>query len=180
MKYLLKILLVVICMCSMSLSQAETSNLHGQAKVQASQKKHSKQVKKSKHHKKKQHKKPNYMLGIASYYGENDGFAGKQMADGDVFNPRDIYSAAHPTLPLGTKLEVTNLRNGRSIYVEVRDRMPHNSRGRVIDLSVAAAKYLGMYNRGLTKVKLSKVTEDEYDENKGYMYVSGNDDGTPD
>lgn len=130
-------------------------------------------------HKNKKHKKVNYMQGVASYYGDDDGFAGKQMANGDIFNPRDIYAAAHPTLALGTKLKVNNLRNGRTIYVEVSDRMPRNKSKRIIDLSVAAAKYLGMYHRGVTYVKLTKVSEDEFEKNKGYLYVDDNDSGKP-
>jgi rare lipoprotein A len=133
------------------------------------------------HHHGKTHKKSkhasnnNYMIGTASFYGENDGFQGRKMADGKVFNTNDVYSAAHPTLPLGTKLMVTNLANGRTIYVEVRDRMPKH--GRVIDLSMAAAKYLGMHHRGLTKVELVQVTNQEFEQNKRYLEVDDGDSG---
>ncbi|MCC2626109.1 MAG: hypothetical protein K0R14_1982 [Burkholderiales bacterium] len=126
-------------------------------------------------HNKKKHGSHDYMVGTASFYGENDGFQGRQMADGYKFNTNDVYSAAHPTLPLGTKLMVTNLANGRTIYVEVRDRMPRQ--GRVIDLTVAAAKYLGMHRRGLTRVELTRVSDEEFEENKRYLQVEDGDSG---
>lgn len=119
----------------------------------------------------------NYMQGTASFYGENDGFQGRKMANGKRFNTNDVYSAAHPTLPLGTKLMVTNLANGRTIYVEVRDRMPRGNR--VIDLSVAAAKYLGMHHKGLTQVQLVKITNQEFEQNKRYLEVQDGDSGSP-
>lgn len=143
--------------------------------------------KKTKAHHSKQHhtttykakRKPanNYMEGIASFYGDNDGFDGRTMANGDTFDAEDVYASAHPTLPLGTKLMVTNLANGRSICVEVKDRMPRQ--GRVIDLSTAAAMYLGMHKRGLTRVKLVKITDDEFEEKKRYLIVNDDDTGKP-
>lgn len=128
-----------------------------------------------KHKKTKPTKNKNYMRGIASYYGEDDGFEGKQMANGQKYNASDVYAAAHPTLPLGTKLMVTNLVNGRMIYVEVKDRMPRGNRA--IDLSVAAAKYLGMHRRGITKVQLVKVSNQEFENNKRYLTVNDSDSG---
>lgn len=127
------------------------------------------------HKKSKRVSSKNYMSGTASFYGENDGFQGRKMANGKVFNTNDVYSAAHPTLPLGTKLMVTNLANGRTIYVEVRDRMPKH--GRVIDLSMAAAKYLGMHRKGLTHVELFQISNQEFEENKRYLEVEDGDDG---
>jgi rare lipoprotein A len=123
----------------------------------------------------KKHTHHDYMVGTASFYGENDGFQGRPMADGRRFNTNEVYSAAHPTLPLGTKLMVTNLSNGRTIYVEVRDRMPRQ--GRVIDLTAAAAKYLGMHRRGLTRVELVRVSNKEFEENKRYLQVEDGDSG---
>jgi rare lipoprotein A len=125
--------------------------------------------------KSKKHVKKNYMLGTASFYGENDGFDGQQMANGNIFDTNDVHSAAHPTLALGTKLMVTNLANGRTIYVEVRDRMPKH--GRVIDLSTAAAMYLGMHHKGLTKVELVRISDEEFEQNKHYLEVLDNDNG---
>jgi|GEM_PF-6864422 len=126
-------------------------------------------------HSKKKHASNGYMEGTASFYGENDGFQGRKMANGRRFNTNEVYSAAHPTLPLGTKLMVTNLANGRTIYVEVRDRMPKH--GRVIDLTVAAAKYLGMHRRGLTQVELVRISEQEFEQNKRYLEVEDGDTG---
>ena len=70
---------------------------------------------------------------------------------------------------------VTNLANGRTIYVEVRDRMPKH--GRVIDLTAAAAKYLGMHRKGLTQVELVQVTNQEFEQNKRYLEVEDGDNG---
>lgn len=102
----------------------------------------------------------NYMRGIASFYGYRDGFDGKKMANGKPFRANNIHLAAHPTLPLGTKLKVTRVDNNRYVYVEVTDRMPR--RKRVIDLSVAAAKHLDMFVQGLAEVKLEKISDSEY------------------
>ncbi|HMT02195.1 MAG TPA: septal ring lytic transglycosylase RlpA family protein [Burkholderiales bacterium] len=130
-----------------------------------------------KKYKHKYHKKNNYMAGIASYYGDGDGFNGQQMANGDYFDTNNMSTAAHPTLRLGTKLKVTNLSNNRSVYVEVRDRMP--KRNRVIDLSTAAAKYLGMYKKGITRVKLEIISNSMFKKNKNVLEVDLNDSGTP-
>ena len=119
----------------------------------------------------------NYMYGFASYYGGHDGFEGRQMANGDIFHSKDVNVCAHPSLPLGTKLKVTNLTNGRSIYVEVTDRMPRRSR--VIDLSKGGAKALGMQSSGIARVQLLKITDDEFEQKKSYIEVDDDDNGTP-
>jgi rare lipoprotein A len=134
-----------------------------------------------KHHHGKSHlhhhkKSFDYMRGVASFYGDNDGFDGQIMANGKVFDQLNVHSAAHPTLPLGTKISVTNLSNNRTIYVVVRDRMP-KKHGRVIDLSTAAAKYLGMYHHGITRVQLRKVSNKYYSAHKDYLEVDQNDTG---
>ena len=85
--------------------------------------------------------------GLASWYGAE---SGNRTANGNRFNPKGI-SAAHKTLPIPSKVRVTNLRNGRYIDVLVNDRGPFND-GRLIDLSHGAAKQLGM--RGLTEVEV--------------------------
>lgn len=113
-----------------------------------------------------------YMRGIASYYGEHDGANGRRMANGELFNKNNIHLAAHPTLPLGTKLVVTNVSNGRQVYVEVTDRMPRE--GRVIDLSAAAASSLGMHRKGLAYVTLTKVDDKQFYEYKHYAAVASN------
>jgi rare lipoprotein A len=88
--------------------------------------------------------------GVASWYGGKD--QGRMMASGQPF---DEYSmvAAHRTLPFGTRVQVTNLRNGRSVVVKVMDRGPGVA-GRIIDLSKAAARRLGFVGRGLAPVKI--------------------------
>lgn len=77
---------------------------------------------------------------IASYYGP--AFAGRRTASGERFNP-SAMTAAHPTLRFGTRVRVTNSRNGRSVVVRINDRGPF-VKGRSIDLSSGAAKALGM------------------------------------
>jgi rare lipoprotein A len=86
--------------------------------------------------------------GRASYYGY--GFAGRRTASGDTFRPEEL-TAAHRFLPLGTKVRVTNLDNGLSVLVTINDRGPY-IRGRHIDLSLGAARELGMVSRGVTEV----------------------------
>lgn len=88
--------------------------------------------------------------GIASWYGEP--FHGRDTANGETFDRHGI-SAAHPTLPLPSIVEVTNLENGRSLVVRVNDRGPfHNNR--LIDLSEAAAHELGFHGQGLAEVRV--------------------------
>jgi len=85
--------------------------------------------------------------GIASYYSQ-----GQRTASGARFNP-SAMTAAHRSLPFGTKVRVTNRRNGRSVVVTINDRGPF-IRGRVIDLSRGAASVIGMTGAGLAPVKL--------------------------
>lgn len=87
---------------------------------------------------------------IASQYGIGDGYHGKRTADGSIFNTYAL-TAAHKTLPFGTRVSVTNLANGRGIVVRITDRGPF-VRGRCIDLSRAAANAIGM--GGLAKVRV--------------------------
>uniref|UniRef100_UPI0035B4FA98 septal ring lytic transglycosylase RlpA family protein n=1 Tax=Nitrobacter vulgaris TaxID=29421 RepID=UPI0035B4FA98 len=88
--------------------------------------------------------------GIASFYTE-----GTNTASGDKFNTHEL-TAAHPTLPFGTRLRVTNVASGQSVTVRVNDRGPY-VRGRVVDVSYAAAESLGMVGGGVAKVKLDVV-----------------------
>lgn len=99
--------------------------------------------------------------GYASFYGHHDGFNGQRMANGFKFQSNNPHVAAHPSLPLGTKLKVTDLRNNKVLYVEVTDRMGH-VRNRIIDLSYAAAKYFKMQGSGVAKVRIVTVTEQDY------------------
>ncbi len=91
--------------------------------------------------------------GRASWYGGE--FHGRRTANGETFDRHD-FTAAHRTLPFGTVLRVTNLRNGRSILVRVNDRGPYVGT-RVIDLSYAAAKEIGMTHRGVARVRVEAV-----------------------
>lgn len=90
------------------------------------------------------------LRGIASFYGR--GFAGRPTATGERFNPEGM-TAAHRSLPFGTRVRVTNTRNGRSVVVRINDRGPFIG-GRIIDLSTGAARNLGMINNGLAPVKI--------------------------
>jgi peptidoglycan lytic transglycosylase len=85
--------------------------------------------------------------GVAAYYDK--GYKGKTAA-GERYDP-EKFTAAHKTLPFGTRLRVTDKHSGRSVDVVINDRGPF-TRGRVLDLSLAAAKQLGMIDRGLTHV----------------------------
>jgi rare lipoprotein A (peptidoglycan hydrolase) len=89
-------------------------------------------------------------VGEASFYGP--GFHGKKTATGEKFDQND-KTAAHPTLPLGTKATVTNLDNGNSVDVKINDRGPY-VKGRDIDLSKGAAKELGMTKDGVAPVQI--------------------------
>ena len=91
-----------------------------------------------------------YQVGTASWYGEQ--FQGKQTASGEPFDMRD-FTAAHPSLPLGTFVKVTNLRNGNAVVVRINDRGPVVD-GRIIDVSYNAARALGFKDRGLQTVRL--------------------------
>src|ERR1700722_11159959 len=99
---------------------------------------------------KKTKKAPAYQVGTASWYGEY--FQGKQTASGEPYDMRD-FTAAHPTLPLGTFVKVTNLRNGKVVVVRINDRGPVVD-GRIIDVSYNAARALGFKDRGLQRVRL--------------------------
>ena len=91
--------------------------------------------------------------GEASYYGHE--LAGNRTASGERFNP-NAMTAAHRTLPLGTKLRVTNKSNGRSVIVRINDRGPFIGR-RVIDVSLAAAHKINMVRTGHAQVTLEIV-----------------------
>ena len=87
--------------------------------------------------------------GMASYYGYE---SGNRTATGEKFNPQGL-TAAHRSLPFGTRVRVTNTGNGRSVVVRINDRGPF-IRGRVIDVSLGAAKELGMISSGVAAVKI--------------------------
>jgi rare lipoprotein A len=95
--------------------------------------------------------------GIASFYGI--AHAGKTMANGGTFDP-NAFTAAHLTLAFGTVVRVTNLRNGKMVKVAINDRGPHAD-GRVIDLSAAAARALGIEAKGIARVRLDAFRDDQ-------------------
>ena len=91
--------------------------------------------------------------GEASYYGA--AFAGRRTASGERFDPAGL-TAAHRTLPIGSRLRVTNLTNGKSVLVRVNDRGP-GARHRIIDMSYAAAQQIAMIRSGKAQVKIELV-----------------------
>jgi rare lipoprotein A len=90
---------------------------------------------------------------MASYYGRRH--KGRRTASGQRFDPR-AYTCAHRSEPFGTRLRVTELDTGRSVVVTVNDRGPF-VRGRVVDLSLAAARDLGMVHRGVARVRVERA-----------------------
>lgn len=89
--------------------------------------------------------------GTASYYA--DRFAGKRTANGETYDP-EAFTAAHRTLPFGTRVRVTDMASGRSVIVRVNDRGPWGGK-RLIDISRAAARELGLIARGHGAVQLT-------------------------
>ena len=121
---------------------------------------------------------PNYdEVGLASWYGP--GFHGRKTANGEKYD-QNAMTAAHKTLPLPSWVKVTRIDNGKSIIVRVNDRGPF-AKGRIIDLSAAAAKKLGTQKSGLKKVRvqyLSKMTKEYVNDlglktPKGYPKATG-------
>ncbi|WP_025247024.1 septal ring lytic transglycosylase RlpA family protein [Mannheimia varigena] len=111
--------------------------------------------KKSPKHLHKQVIRKHFQTGVASYYANK--FNGRRTANGETFSNSKL-TAAHRTLPFGTLIEVTNIRNGRSVIVRVNDRGPY-AHARVLDLSSAAAKHIGMHHSGTAKVKIAVVNK---------------------
>ena len=91
--------------------------------------------------------------GEASYYA--DSLNGNKTASGEPYN-KNAFSAAHNSLPFGTKVRVTYLKSGQSVEVVINDRCPH-AKGRIIDLSGAAAKKIGLTDAGHGKVRLEVI-----------------------
>jgi rare lipoprotein A len=87
---------------------------------------------------------------MASYYWQR-----QRVASGGWFNP-NAMTAAHKTLPFGTRVRVTHLRNGRSVVVRINDRGPF-IRGRIIDLSRAAAGVIGMTGQGVARIRMDVI-----------------------
>lgn len=92
--------------------------------------------------------------GMASYYSSK--FEGRKTANGEIFS-NSLLTAAHPTLPFGTKVKVTCLANNRSVVVRINDRGPFSSKKRIIDLSQSAARELGIIKKGVARVRIEVV-----------------------
>lgn len=92
-------------------------------------------------------------IGVASFYANE--YDGKKTSSGEVYNMNDL-TAAHPSYPFDTIVLVTNLANNKSVQVRINDRMP-SFKGRIIDLSLAAAKKIGIVNSGVQKVKTEVI-----------------------
>ena len=96
-------------------------------------------------------------VGVVSWYGA--AFHDRPTASGERFDS-EAFTMAHPTLPFGTQVKVTNLRNGRTVVVRVNDRGPFVGK-RIADLSRAAAAQLGMMKRGVAKARIEVLDEAE-------------------
>ena len=134
------IFLIIICFvvsCGPSIAYGDYVNSNGMSR---------KQIESIKNH-------PRVQVGIASYYGSK--FHKKRTANGEIFNMYKI-SAAHKTYPLGTKVKVTNLENGKSIKLIINDRGPF-AKSRILDLSYKAARKLDFVNQGTTKVRIEVI-----------------------
>ena len=143
-----KILLTIIFLlvsCGSSIAYGDYVNTTGMSR---------KQIESIKNH-------PKTQIGIASYYGKK--FHKKRTANGEIFNMYKV-SAAHKSYPLGTKVRVTNLENGKSLKLVINDRGPFVS-GRIIDLSYKAARKLGFVNQGTVKVRIDVL---RHGDNKYY------------
>lgn len=95
--------------------------------------------------------------GVASYYGRR--FAGRPTASGERFDPSQL-TAAHRTLPFGSKVQVTEVRSGKSVVVRINDRGPFGH-GRLIDVSEAAARQLGLIAPGIGAVRLTLLDQQQ-------------------
>ena len=94
---------------------------------------------------------------MASYYSSR--FSGRRTASGERFDPQAL-TAAHMTLPLGTKVRITNLSNGQSVVVRINDRGGFRRHGRILDLSPAAARQLSMTGSGVARVSVQRLGGD--------------------
>jgi rare lipoprotein A len=99
---------------------------------------------------------PREQVGVASYYGRR--FQGRRTASGERYDARQL-TCAHPTAPFGARLRVTELEGGRSVVVRVNDRGPVAG-GRILDLSLAAARALGMVRKGVATVRVERIDEE--------------------
>lgn len=96
--------------------------------------------------------------GKASYYASK--FDGRPTASGEKFSNKAL-TAAHPKLPFGTMVKVTNVKNGKHVILRINDRGPF-SKGRIIDVTQKAAKQLGFYKEGIAVVKVEVVKKNKH------------------
>ncbi len=136
---------VMLCLTGAKAAEPASTNINPQP-LNKSEKKPEKQAK---------HRW--YQIGRASWYGQY--FQGRETASGETYNMYGL-TCAHRSLPLGTILRVTNLRNHKSVVVRVNDRGPYPE-NRVVDLSYAAASFLGFSERGLAPVRLDVLQPSE-------------------
>jgi len=141
----------VLVVVSLGAAQGPTSS--GSKDTQSTTPRNTVMGSKSRSQAKTTHHQP-YQVGTASWYGEY--FEGRATASGEPYNMHEL-TAAHPTLPLGSWVRVTNLRNGRVVHVRINDRGPIIP-GRIIDLSYGAAQVLHFQNQGLQRVRLDLVS----------------------
>ncbi len=98
----------------------------------------------------------NVREGMATYYANE--FHGRKTASGEIYDMNKL-TAASVDLPLGTAVRVTNLENRKSVVVRINDRMPKNSKGRIIDVSLAGAKALEMVQSGVVRVRVEVLSQ---------------------
>lgn len=134
---------IILLFCLVAVAQAQT-NRHNKSKSNHSKKAGHRRIVAKEH-------SDDYMDGTASFYARK--FAGRKTTSGRRLD-MSAFTAAHPTLPMGTKLKVTNLSNDKVVYVEVNDRMPSAS-GHVLDLTTAGARQIGI--NGIGKVHLEVI-----------------------
>ena len=160
-KYFTIIFLFLFFSCTPSPRYTTSKNINSDKATKAnsykttkSKKKYNKKQKSSFNPNKKKY------IGISSYYGKD--FHGKLTANGEVY---DMYglTAAHKTFPLNTVARVTNLKNGKSLYIRINDRGPYVD-GRILDCSYGAAKKLDFLQEGTTEVEIRVIEwgDDEY------------------
>ena len=145
----LSLISAIAVLCLLAYSAIASVRNHGARHASAHCDKRAASLKSHHCHRKARHRAyagPRSFTGVASYYWE-----GEEVATGARYNP-DGLTAAHRTLPFGTRLRVTDQTSRRSVVVTVNDRGPFIA-GRILDLSRGAAQVLGMIERGLTRIK---------------------------
>ena len=151
MNKFIRLILLSAVLCALGISPALAQTKHHAAGKNISSKKSQHSRVNPKPH------SADYMTGVASCYAEK--FIGRRTTSGDIFT-MNRFTGAHPTLPMGVKLKITNLRNNKVVYILVNDRMAKKS-GHVIDLPYLAAHQLGICP-GLGHVQLELMNNDAF------------------